>query len=124
MWGKIADYPELNLDIFKNSTGRICAKCETERESQWLLAAMKTQFPDKCRNWRFPHKVWGINRRELYLIPYINNVDGNKMMWCSDPSWIRRNQYEVVLFKDLILPIDIGDICPSEFGIQFLLGNI
>lgn len=120
-WGRKEDYPTINLEVLKGD-GRTCVKCNNEYESQWFLAAMKVQFPDKCTNWSFPHYCWSRGMESMYMYPHIgeNGMD-RRMLYGSNSQFAIGNQYKIIDFNDLVFAGDIGEFSASEMDLSFLL---
>lgn len=120
-WGKVEDYPTLNLEVLKTD-GRICVRCNNEHESQWFLAAMKVQFPDKCDNWSFPHGSWSRSMESMYMYPHVreNGMD-RRMLWGSNAQFAINSHYKIVDFNDLVIATDIGEFSASEMDLSLLL---
>lgn len=120
-WGKIEDYPQLDFCAISEGKARYAVRCETERESQWLLAAMKQQHPERCISWDFPHQYWSRRRNGTYLDMYPSlNEPGRHLQFSGDCNWSENNGYVVYTFNELLGAKDLGEIQRNDSDIRTL----
>ena len=119
-WGKIEDYPELDFSAIATGVERYTVRCETERESQWLLAAMKQQYPRKCIVWDFPHNYWNQRRNGSYLDMHPRINERGSLQYSSDCNWSKNHGYVVYTFNELFSLKDLGEINTSDSDLESL----
>lgn len=120
-WGRVEDYPKLDFSAIVTGSARYTVRCETERESQWLLAAMKQQYPQKCILWDFPHDYWGRTRNGAYLDMHPRLNESHHLQYSSDGRWSENHGYVIYTFSELFGTKDLGEIKASDLNLESLL---
>lgn len=113
-------YPKLDLSPLLGE-GLYAVFCKNEYEAKCLLAAMKQQYPDKCKNWTLSNVAWydTSGDGQLYF-PDINNAEGEDFSW-NGVDYDEIDKYTVVNCESLF--DDGSDISESEMSIDFLVGG-
>ena len=119
-WGEIEDYPKLDFSAISTGTDRYTVRCETERESQWLLAAMKQQYPKQCATWDFPHAYWCRRRNGSYLDMHPRLNEQGCLQYSSNGNWSESHGYVVYTFNELFGTKDLGEIKAGDSDLESL----
>ena len=110
---RIEDYEPLDLNVFVEC-GRIAVKCNTKEQCDHFLAAMKTQYPQKCESWTFPNR-WG-GAGECFCAGIHQDDKWSRMMHGSEDGF-KDNNYTIVDFESLVISDPIEE---SEKSFDFL----
>lgn len=116
----LTEYDKIDLTPLLG-VGKFVVFCQTEYEAQCLLAAVKEQFPDKCRRWSLPDVRWEDTRNEGQLyFPDINNVENIEFCW-NDMDYPDIDQYTVINCSDLFAAQ--SDLNESGESLDILFGG-
>lgn len=119
-WGRVEDYPKLDFSAIATGSARYAVRCETEKESQWLLAAMKQQYPKRCTSWDFPHGYWGRRRNGTYLDMHPRINESGCLQYSGDCNWSKDHGYVIYTFSELYTAKDLGEIETYDSNLESL----
>lgn len=109
----------LNLKMLEGM-GKTQVLCSTEEQAVEFCKAMWEQYPAKMEPaWDKDQTNW---RRSTVQKWYVPRIDAEADDWCQycQSSDFKQNGYNVVLFKDLLVSIDFGEIQQSEMDMKSL----
>lgn len=117
----LTEYDKIDLTPLLG-VGKFVVFCQTEYEAQCLLAAVKEQFPDKCRGWDLPYVHWEDTSGEGQLyFPDVNDAEGVNFCW-NDMDYPEIEQYTVINCFDLFAAQP--DLNESNESLDFLFGGV
>ena len=115
------EYEKLDLSPLLGE-GKFVVFCKTEYEALCLLAAVKEQFPEKCRRWSMPDVRWEDTAGEGQLyFPDINNAENMSYCW-NDMDYPKIDQYTVIHCDTLFA--NQSELNESEQSVESLFGGL
>lgn len=111
----------LNLKMLEGM-GKTQVLCSTEEQAIEFCEAMWDQYPDLMEPaWERGQTNWHSHTIQKWYVP---RVYGEADEWCHycQSSDFRQGGYNVVLFEDLLVSIDFGEIQQSEMDMKSLFG--
>ena len=97
----IDEFEEINLDPFILEH-KVAIRCFNENEALHLLAAMKTQYPERTEYWTWPyHSFPPFTHMTGHCYSLGNGVDKGNFLH-GDTEWHEENGYFIMDFQDLL----------------------
>ena len=111
---EICDYEPLDFSKVLE-TRNVAVNCASKDEALHLLAAMKTQHPEKCSFWEWPDVNW-CDENETYCLGLYAGDRYDIMLHASISSF-HEDGYTVIPFSDLLF---LGQCEESDKPFSFL----
>ena len=109
----------LNLKMLEGM-GKTQVLCSTEKQAIEFCEAMWDQYPKLMKPaWKRGQTNWYRNTVQKWYVP---RIDAEADDWCQycQSSDFKQGGYNVVLFEDLLVSIDFGEIQRSEMDMKSL----
>lgn len=115
----------LNLSMLAHYEKEVCVRCRSEHDARLFVSEMKTQYPNRCRNWSEGETNWDRCEDRGYIdyFPYLNKSEDSWYGLCwDDDDYAESEGCIVVEFRDIpdTSSVDLGEILASDFTIDNL----
>jgi hypothetical protein len=109
----------LNLKMLEGM-GKTQVLCSTEEQAIEFCEAMWDQYPDLMKPaWKRGQTNWRSETIQKWYVPRIDFIEDEYFQYCQSSNF-KQSGYNVVLFEDLLVSIDFGDIPQSEMDMKSL----
>lgn len=110
------------IDLKKlEGMGKTQVQCNSSEEAKEFCEAMWEQYPHLMKPvWVRGQTNWRTRTVHKFYLPKIDKVD-NEVEYCQSADYPQYG-YEIILFADLKVNMDFGEIQQSDFDIKSLFG--